>query len=162
LADISEFMKSAVAGIREHLRSYLATDGEDGYLRDMRHGRGSEQATCLILKTIGRRSGRPYLVPLLFDKWNDEFVIVASKAGADEHPAWYLNLTASDEVAIQVKDKRYRCEWRVAEGGERRQAWKIMTDCFPGYDDYQSLTEREIPVVVLTPTGPIEEKFSLA
>jgi deazaflavin-dependent oxidoreductase (nitroreductase family) len=147
----------------EHTRVYLETDGREGYYRDMSYlpEGGDPKSITLILQTIGRKSGRALLTPLLFNFWNDEFVIVASKGGSDKHPAWYLNLTAADRVAVQIRDKRYSCKWRVAEGAERDTVWKFMADYFPPYRTYQTRTERQIPVVVLTPTGEIKEKFVL-
>jgi deazaflavin-dependent oxidoreductase (nitroreductase family) len=161
MADVSKFLAAAAPGIKQHLRRYIETDGADGYYRDMSAGGGNSRSTTLILKTIGRKSGRVLLAPLLFNVWKSEWVIVASKAGNDAHPGWFYNLTAADEVAVQVRDKRYRCKWRIAEGAEREAVWSFMVDYYPPYRDYQSRTTRQIPVVVLTPLAEIPERFVL-
>ena len=156
----SEFLSAAAAGIQEHLRCYLASDGREGYLYDMSAVGGSKVSTCLVLKTIGRKSGRSLLVPLLYAPWADEYVIVASKGGADEHPAWYLNLVASQEVFFQVKEKKFRGSWRISEGEERERIWNYVTAYFPPYADYQAKTNRRIPVVVLSPNGSVNETWT--
>src|ERR1700730_11609738 len=92
MADVSEFLSAAAAGIQEHLRCYLASDGREGYLYDMSAVGGSKVSTCLVLKTIGRKSGRSLLVPLLYAPWADEYIIVTSKGGSDKDPAWDINL----------------------------------------------------------------------
>jgi deazaflavin-dependent oxidoreductase (nitroreductase family) len=152
MADVSDY-------IRSHLKSYLETDGADGYERSV-PGLGGPRVH-LILKTIGRKSGAAYLTPLLFNDWGDEWVIVASKAGADDHPAWFLNLSAAKTADVQIKDKRYRCTWRIAEGDERARIWKFLVDYFPPYDSYQAATPRHIPVVMLKKTAEVEERFTL-
>src|SRR3954464_3771155 len=107
--------------IERHLQAYLATDGAEAHRLASSPGGGRAQTPTLILKTIGRRSGQPHLTPLIYGRHGEEVVVIGSKGGAPEHPAWYLNLTARPEVAFQVADKKYRGRWRVAEGAERAQ-----------------------------------------
>ena len=76
-------------------------------------------------------------------------VIVASKGGAPEHPAWYLNLRDQDEVTVQIKDDVFLARPRDAQGEERARLWDAMVEVWPDYADYQRRTDREIPVVVL-------------
>jgi deazaflavin-dependent oxidoreductase (nitroreductase family) len=161
MADVSKLLAGYAAGIREHLRVYLETDGKEAYYRDMSHVGGDPKTITLILKTVGRKSGKTRLAPLLFNYWRDEIVIVGSKGGSDEHPAWFHNLKAAETVDVQVRDKRYRCKWRIAEGAERAKIWPFMVDYYPEYRSYQARTEREIPVVVLTPVEELKEKFVL-
>jgi deazaflavin-dependent oxidoreductase (nitroreductase family) len=163
MADVNGFFAEVAAEIKEHLQSYIKTDGKEGYYRDLSGapGGGDPKSTMLILRTRGRKSGETRLAPLLYNHWKDEFVIVASKAGADEHPAWFLNMTAAKTVDVQIKDRRYRCRWRVSEGAERAKTWSFMVDYYPPFHAYQARTQREIPVVVLTPVEEIEEKFEL-
>lgn len=99
----------------------------------------------------GRQSGRPRVAPLIYRRDGENYVIVASKGGADEPPAWYLNLVANPEVEIQVEDQRFVARARDAEGDERERLWAEMARIWPQYDDYQRKTERQIPVVVLEP-----------
>ena len=138
--------------IERHLQAYLATNGAEGHLLDFSRVGGPQQTPTLILKTIGRRSGQPHLTPLIYGRHGREIVVIGSKGGAPEHPAWYLNLTAAPEVAFQVVDKKYRGGWRVAEGAERTAVWNTMVELYPPYRDYQvRAAGREIPVVLLDP-----------
>jgi len=125
----------------EHVRRYRETGGEEGYI-----WRG---VPTLLLTTTGRRSGEPRTTPLIFGRDGDRYVIVASKGGAPRHPAWYLNLSADPRVEVQVRDDVFAATARTAEGEERERLWKLMTEIWPAYDDYQAKTRREIPVVVL-------------
>jgi deazaflavin-dependent oxidoreductase (nitroreductase family) len=82
-------------------------------------------------------------------------VIVASKGGADSHPAWYLNIAHSDEVEFQVATQAFRASWREPEYSEREKLWNIVVDNYPFYADYQASTERQIPLVVMRPVKEI-------
>ncbi|HEX4179992.1 MAG TPA: nitroreductase family deazaflavin-dependent oxidoreductase [Caulobacteraceae bacterium] len=137
-----------------HTRLYIETDGVMGHLVDSEGG--FSNTSCLILKTIGRRSGEAKLLPLIYGKDGDRFVIVASKGGAPKHPAWFLNLEANPDVEFQVADKKYRGVAHVTQGAERDRLFKMMADAFPNYNAYKAKTDREIPVVVLEPQGEIE------
>jgi deazaflavin-dependent oxidoreductase (nitroreductase family) len=126
----------------EHVRRYRETDGEEGH--DWQKG-----STVLILTTKGRRSGEPRSTPLIYRPYNGYNLVVASKGGSDEPPAWYRNIEADPEVEVQVKGDRYPARARPAGPGEKPDMWRTMTDMWPDYDEYQESTEREIPVVVL-------------
>ncbi|HEY3607462.1 MAG TPA: nitroreductase/quinone reductase family protein, partial [Pseudonocardiaceae bacterium] len=65
------------------------------------------------------------------------------------HPAWYLNLAANPDVRIQVKDEEFAARARVVDGDERAKLWSLMAEVWPDYDNYQTKTDREIPVIVL-------------
>jgi deazaflavin-dependent oxidoreductase (nitroreductase family) len=105
-----------------------------------------------LLHTKGRKSGRDYTHPLIFREWNDAYLVVASKGGAPEPPEWYLNLQADPEVSVQIKGEKFAARARVATSDEKPEAWKLMTEVWPDYDEYQKKTDREIPVVVLERT----------
>jgi deazaflavin-dependent oxidoreductase (nitroreductase family) len=126
---------------KEHVDRYRATDGEEGH--------DWQGTTTLILTTTGRRSGEQRSTPLIYQPHGDAYLVVASKGGAEEHPAWYLNLTEEPDVDVQVKGDRFRARARTADGEEKPEMWRTMTSTWPAYDDYQQKTEREIPVVVL-------------
>jgi len=142
--------------IEAHLDLYQRTNGAEGHLVDFSRAGGSAETPCLILKTIGRRSGEAKLLPLIYGEDGDNFVIVASKGGAPKHPAWYLNLDANPEVGFQVGDKKYRGLARSAKGAERERLFAKMAAEFPPYTAYQARTEREIPVVVLEPQAEVD------
>ena len=126
----------------EHVRRYIETDGEEGYT-------WREGSTILLLTTKGRKSGEEHTMPLIFGEADGSQVLVASRGGAPEHPAWYLNLEANPEVGVQVKADKFRARARTAEGEERQRLWRRMNEIWPHYDDYQTKTTRQIPVVVL-------------
>jgi len=106
---------------------------------------------ALLLTTTGRKSGKKRTLPLIYKKVGSNYVIAGSKGGADAHPVWYLNLTAEPEVEIQVRHDVMKARARTATGAEREALWKEMVEVLPQYDEYQSKTDRQIPVVVLEP-----------
>ena len=69
--------------------------------------------------------------------------------GAPTHPAWYLNLTADPEVQVQVRDEKFTARARTASVEERQRLWKLMTESWPEYENYQKRTDRQLPVVLL-------------
>jgi deazaflavin-dependent oxidoreductase (nitroreductase family) len=126
---------------QEHVDRYLATDGEEGH--------DWEGTQTLILTTIGRRSGQTRVHPLIYGRHGDDYLVVASKGGSPQHPGWYLNLQANPEVEVQVKGDKFRAHARTATPEEKPDLWPIMTKEWPPYDEYQTKTDRDIPVVVL-------------
>jgi deazaflavin-dependent oxidoreductase (nitroreductase family) len=126
----------------EHVDRYRATDGEDGY-------RWRRNTEILLLTTRGRKSGSERTNALIFREVDGNYVIVASKGGTPQHPGWYLNLRDEPQVGVQVKGDRFTARARVAVGEERERLWRLMTEVWPDYDDYQTRTDREIPIVVL-------------
>ena len=82
---------------------------------------------------------------------DDDLLLVASKGGAPDHPLWYLNLDANREVEVQVKGDVFAATAHDATGDEKVRLWSLMTDIWPNYDAYQERTDRDIPLVVLTP-----------
>jgi deazaflavin-dependent oxidoreductase (nitroreductase family) len=126
----------------EHVRVYRATAGARGY-----HWRGT---TILLLTATGRTSGESRTTPLIHRVDGDRWVVIASKGGAPDHPGWYRNLMADPEATIEVEADEVPVVATTAVGEERQRLWASMTEVWPAYDDYQSKTEREIPVVVLT------------
>jgi deazaflavin-dependent oxidoreductase (nitroreductase family) len=126
---------------QEHVERYVATDGAEGH--------DWQGTTVLILTTTGRRSGEQRSTPLIYGKHGDDHLVVASKGGAEEHPAWYLNLDASSEVTVQVRGDRFTAHARTATPEEKPTLWPIMVERWPSYDEYQAKTDRDIPVVVL-------------
>ena len=126
----------------EHVRVYRETGGEHGY-----DWRGT---TILLLNTKGRSTGEERTMPLIHRTDDGRWVIVASKGGWPEHPQWYENLLADPDITIQVKDEVIPVHADTAQGEERARLWSLMTEVWPAYDDYQTKTDREIPVVVLS------------
>jgi len=105
----------------------------------------------LLLHTPGARSGQPRTTPLLYTPHGNGFIIVASKAGAEHHPAWYHNIRAHpDAVAVEIGGRRIQVRPRVVEGAERAELWQRVNDNYNGYETYQGRAGgRVIPVVLL-------------
>jgi deazaflavin-dependent oxidoreductase (nitroreductase family) len=125
----------------EHLDSYLATNGAVGHI-----WRG---VPTLLLTTTGRKSGEERILPLIYGRDGDRYLVVASRGGAPDHPGWYRNLVDDPEVQVQVGSDRFRARARTANRDERPRLWRLMTRIWPAYDQYQAITRREIPVVLL-------------
>ena len=129
---------------QEHVDRYLETGGEVGH--------DWQGTTTLILTTIGRRSGEQRSTPLIYQEHDGNHLIVASRGGTDEPPAWFRNLEEHPEVTVQVLDDRFTARARTATAEEKPAMWRKMAAAWPAYDDYQKKTDREIPVVVLERT----------
>ena len=82
-----------------------------------------------------------------------DVVVVGSKGGTDTHPAWFHNLMAMSETEVEVGGVRRRVRPRLANAEERARLWPRLVELYPPYEEYQSFTSREIPVVVLKPAG---------
>jgi len=126
----------------EHVRAYRETGGERGY-----HWRGT---TILLLTTQGRKSAQPRTTPLIHRTDGERWVVVASKGGAPQHPAWYENLLANPDAVIEVLAEEIPVRATTAQGEERARLWGLMREVWPAYDEYQARTDREIPIVVFT------------
>ncbi|NLV78418.1 MAG: nitroreductase family deazaflavin-dependent oxidoreductase [Rhodococcus sp.] len=101
-----------------------------------------------LLTTVGRKSGQPRTAPLLFLEDGDRVVLVASQGGLPKHPLWFRNIQANPEVTVQIRSRVRTMRARVATDGERDSYWPKLTAMYPDFDNYQSWTERVIPVVV--------------
>ena len=126
---------------QDHVRRYRETGG--------RVGHDWEGTQTLILTTTGRKSGEPRDSPLIYGRSGDDLLVVASKGGSDQPPAWYLNLQADPEAEVQVWDERFRVRARDATDVEKPAMWAEMVGHWPAYERYQRKTKRPIPVVVL-------------
>ena len=140
----------------EHLDMYLGSGGVEGHIVDVSDIGGLNFTTTLLLRYTGRKSGRTIVTPLIYGDFGGEVVIVASKGGADHHPAWYLNLLETPEVDFQIATQAFRATWREAEGDERARVWDFVTGIFPPYTGYQASTDRLLPLIMLKPLAPID------
>ena len=141
---------------QEHTQTYLESGGVKGHIVDVSDINGHKFTTCLLLQTVGRKSGETRATGLIYGDIGGEVVIVASKGGADQHPAWYLNIKASKEVAFQIATQAYRATWREPTGEERAKVWDFMVGVFPPYKAYHASTDREIPLVMMTPIEAVD------
>jgi len=101
---------------------------------------------------VGAKSGKLRKNPVMRVEHDGSYALVASKGGAPEHPTWYHNLVANPRVEVQDGPERREYTVRSAEGEEREIWWKRAVDVWPAYAEYQTKTDREIPVFVAEPT----------
>jgi F420H(2)-dependent quinone reductase len=106
----------------------------------------------LLLTTRGRATGKAHTVPLLYLRDGDTLVVVASWGGRPKDPDWYRNLVAEPRAIVRVRSKTWGVRGRTANTEEREAWWPRIVAANAGYRNYQSHTDRTIPVVVLEPT----------
>jgi deazaflavin-dependent oxidoreductase (nitroreductase family) len=128
-------------GSGAHTGLYRATGGKLG-------GRMGKNP-ILLLNTVGRRSGKERVTPLLYALDGEDYVVIASQGGAPTHPAWYLNLKANPDTTVEVGYHEVRVKAEEVDTEEKTRLWQKMVEMYPAYDDYQNKTEREIPLLVL-------------
>jgi deazaflavin-dependent oxidoreductase (nitroreductase family) len=136
-----EPIDSPTGWVKEHIDRYIASDGESGHI-----WRG---VTTLLLTVTGRKSGEQHRTALIYGQDGDNYIVVASKGGAQKHPEWYRNLVANPEVEVQVLGDLFKAHARTATDAERPALWEMMAKIWPAYLDYQKKTDRLIPVVIL-------------
>ena len=140
---MTEITDSPRGWVNEHIRRYVTTGGTDGH--EWKPG-----VPTLLLTTTGNKSGLRRRTALIYARDGDTYLVVASNGGSAGHPAWYRNLDADPHVQVQVGDKEFDATARTATGEERERLWPLVTKVWPAYDEYQTKTARQIPVVVLT------------
>jgi deazaflavin-dependent oxidoreductase (nitroreductase family) len=127
---------------RMHVPIYRATGG--------RIGHKTGPIYQLLLTSTGRKSGLSRTLPLTYMRDGENYVIVASHGGNDKHPAWWLNLQANPKASIQVANKTMAVIASQAIGPERDRLWPLLVEMNPQFGTYETITDRAIPVVVLT------------
>lgn len=105
----------------------------------------------LVLTTTGRKSGKVRSTPVGYLRHGDALAVLASNAGSDHTPAWWLNLVADPRAEVLVEGERRAVRARRADDGEEVALWAIFARLNPGFDEYRRLTERRIPVILLEP-----------
>jgi deazaflavin-dependent oxidoreductase (nitroreductase family) len=133
----------------DHREMYLRSGGIQGHIMDITAVGGRSFATHCLIKYRGRKSGQILITPLCYADIGGEVVICGSKGGADQHPAWYLNIMDSPEIEFQIATQAFRATWREPMGSEREKVWAFMQDCFPFYTTYQASTKRLLPLVMM-------------
>lgn len=127
----------------EHVRRYEETAGKVGH--------DWNGAPCLILHTVGRKSGQTRKFALIYGRDGGDYVLIASKGGAPQNPGWYENLVAHPDVKIQVWGDVIPVTARTGTAQDKARVWRSMVAVWPGYAEYQAGTPRDIPVVLLRP-----------
>ena len=114
-----------------------------------RTGSGLRGRAVVLLETTGRRTGLTRTTPLMRVHALGVWAVVASWRGAEQHPAWYLNLRADPRVVLQDGFARHALLAREVDGAERAAWWSRACGTFPAYSSYASATARRIPVLLL-------------
>jgi deazaflavin-dependent oxidoreductase (nitroreductase family) len=130
---------------RVHTTLFRATGG--------RIGRRLVRNDMLLLTTTGRHTGEAHTVPLLYLRDDPRLIVFASWGGRDVHPEWYLNLVAHPGATVEVLKRRFEVVASPLEGDERLMWWQRAQAAYDGYTEYQSRTDRQIPVVALDPAS---------
>jgi deazaflavin-dependent oxidoreductase (nitroreductase family) len=111
-----------------------------------------KDAPLLLLTTTGRKSGEPRTSPVVFSRDGDDLVVIASKAGAPDHPDWYRNLVANPAVTVELGTQTFEATAVVTEGEERARLYAAQAEKMEAFKEYEAKTTREIPVVRLVRT----------
>jgi deazaflavin-dependent oxidoreductase (nitroreductase family) len=112
-----------------------------------------EGATLLLLHHVGAKSGKDRINPLVYNREGDHYIVFASKAGAPTNPDWYHNLKAHPNASIEVGTDTIDVVASEVSGEERDRLFRAQVERAPQFGEYESKTDRVIPVVLLTPTA---------
>jgi deazaflavin-dependent oxidoreductase (nitroreductase family) len=124
---------------------YEKTDGRFTWLAGL---------PVLLLRTIGRKSGRERTAALVYLQDGDDLVVVASNGGSDRPPGWFFNIQSNPDVGVQIGRRRTRMRARIADSQQRTRLWPLVNQNNSNrYDGYQAKTKRQIPLVILSPAG---------
>ncbi|MFF5896845.1 nitroreductase family deazaflavin-dependent oxidoreductase [Streptomyces argenteolus] len=138
-----EYEPSPTTWVREQVELIESSGGTQGMtLRGM---------PVILLTTRGARSGKIRKTPLMRVEHDGEYAVVASLGGAPKHPVWYHNVRADPRVELRDGTRRQDMVAREVTGEEKALWWGRAVEAFPDYADYQTKTDREIPVFVLSP-----------
>lgn len=137
----------------DHSLKWVAKINTWMYRRNGGSGLGGkfQNIPVALLTTTGRKTGEPRVNPLYFLRDGDRVVVAASRVGSDKHPMWYLNLKANPQVRVQIKREVLDLTARDATEDERSRYWAQLVEMYPTFVDYQSWTDRKIPIVVCEP-----------
>lgn len=145
---MTEPQDSPIGWVNKHIQLYVESGGTEGH-----HWRG---LPTLLLTVTGRKTGLLRRTALIYAVDGEDFIVIASNGGAQEHPLWYRNLDHDPHVQVQVGTRTFRATARTAEPAERQRLWELSVAVFPTYESYRQKAGREIPVVVLSPTRQTE------
>ena len=138
-----EYEPSPWAPIAEQVATYEASGGTEGNL--------NEGVPVIILWTTGARSGKVRKTPLMRIEHDGSYAVVASLGGAPQHPVWYHNIAQEPHVSLQDGPEAKDYVAREVVGDEKAEWWARAVASWPAYDDYQTKTDRVIPLFVLEP-----------
>lgn len=133
------------ADAKAHVETYLATGGKEGYRQEL------APLPCLLITTIGRKSGKRVTTALNFVQQGNKHIIVGSLAGAGGDPGWALNLRSNNQAWVQVQDQKWDAQVQLLTEPERAAIWPSLVKIMPLWEVFQQRTDRRFPVFVLTP-----------
>ncbi|MFF5724949.1 nitroreductase family deazaflavin-dependent oxidoreductase [[Kitasatospora] papulosa] len=140
-----EYEPSPTTWVREQVELIESSGGTQGTtMRGM---------PVILLTTRGAKSGKLRKTPLMRVEHDGQYAVVASLGGAPKHPVWYYNVLADPHVELQDGTLRQDMTAREITGEEKALWWGRAVEAFPDYAEYQTKTDREIPVFVLSPAG---------
>jgi deazaflavin-dependent oxidoreductase (nitroreductase family) len=141
---VGEYEPSPEQWVRDQVAAYESSGGTEGTtLRGV---------PVVVVTSVGAKSGKVRKNPVMRVEHDGRYALVASKGGAPSHPTWYHNLVAHPRVELQDGSDRREYTVRLAEGEERREWWERAVAVWPDYAEYQTRTDREIPVFIAEPT----------
>lgn len=146
---MTEVERSRLDWAKQHIATYVGSGGAQGHILDLREVGGFVFSPTLLLRTTGRKSGETRINPVMYGFIHGQVVTVASKGGADVHPAWYLNMQGQDTVDFQIATQAFRASWREPQGAEREEIFDFIIKVFPPYGDYRRIAKREIPLIMM-------------
>ena len=138
MTDYADWTKNLIADIRANGRP------TSGFF---------EGRPVLVLTTTGAKSDQPRTAVVSFSRDGDNYVVVGSKSGEPEDPAWFMNLVASPVVTVETDRKSFQARATVAEGADRDALWDGHVAEHPQFAEYPAKTDRVIPIARLTPLG---------
>jgi deazaflavin-dependent oxidoreductase (nitroreductase family) len=130
------------------------SDFNDSIVKEFRENHGKvagpfAESDILLLTTVGAKSGKSHTTPLVYSTDGDKYVIIASKAGADSDPHWYLNIKANPEVEVEVGDEKFKAKTQITDETTRKQLYNKHAERYSAFVEYQNKTTRVIPVILL-------------
>lgn len=145
-------------GARQPGRSRLERWGNQRMVESLRR-KGARRGEKLVLVTVGRKSGAERMTPVRWFPDGDARLIVASASGAPRNPSWYYNMAAHpDRVRIEFAGQRIDVTPQQLHGAERDAAWQRIKTTARGFARYERVTDRQIPVIRLTPRADAEPR----
>ncbi|TFV60707.1 nitroreductase family deazaflavin-dependent oxidoreductase [Mycobacterium sp. PS03-16] len=138
-----EYEPSTSDWAREQAEKYMESGGTEATELNGR--------PVILLTTVGAKTGKIRKTPLMKVEYQGEYAVVASLGGAPKHPVWYHNIKKNPRVELQDGTVTREYDAREVFGGEKAEWWDRAVEAWPDYAEYQTKTDREIPVFVLTP-----------
>ena len=140
---MSDYEPSPYDWVADHVEKYEKSDGTEGL--------DFNGFSCVILDTVGRKTGKVRKSPLIRIHDGEKYIVIASMGGQPTHPVWYLNLVANPDVSLRDGTDVFELRARPTAGDEHAALWEVATAVYPEYATYQARCDRQIPAVALEP-----------